>query len=145
MSKSYKQDGLFIVELSDTEWYGLREDERTKAGETFKERALSLGCRSMSIFCLPDPFFPLCDNNKRHRVYECIITAITKPYEIKPLFAAEIAQETWDGMTEADRRQLVRDARDEVNAMAVNSGISGRYVIRTFDGATFKVIEGGKV
>lgn len=143
---SYKQDSLFVVELAEEDWYGIGSERQAKAAVSFKERALSVGCRTLAIFVLPDPLFSMCGNNKRHRVFECIIEAEKGPYTIKPLFVAEIERDRYYALDEGDQRKLIRTTRDAVNAMAVNGGISGRYEIHIVgQGNYMERVERGKV
>lgn len=138
MSKCYRTDTTWILELDDDEWYG--KDHASIIIEAATE-ARKLGCIALAIFSIPDPVFPMNGMSRKHRVhYEKFTGSPERPYNVEARFVATVDAATWASLGDKAQMQLTRRARDDLNRKA--RGVPGRYSIVTSDG---REIERGKV
>lgn len=140
MGKEYVQGKLFILELSEDEWYWKPDEEQATLKELAIRGAEINKCNIATVMVVPDPLFSVCGRDKKHRVFEKSIELRKPVIEIGMLVTATIDVDAWLNASEMARQKMRSAARDEANRYA--RGVSGRYVIVLSDG---RKLEGGRV
>ena len=88
MGTFYRQNRAFIVELAENEWYG--KDTENIINE-YTDMARNRNCDMVAIFVTPDPLFPACGHEKRHRVHSVnIVGSKQKPFMLEVTLKAVV-------------------------------------------------------
>jgi hypothetical protein len=141
----YKQADMWIVELNEDQWYGLDKTDTLTMGARVDAR--NNGCNMAAIFVTPDPVFPMCGQERRHRVYYHDLRSEreqTCGFKVSAVMTAELDTARYENGNERERKRMMQLARDAVNEAA--NGTPGRYVIQYVStGRGLVVLERGKV
>lgn len=131
-----------VVDLAEREWYGANaspDQQRLKS----VEMALASGCESVAIFVTPDPLFPSCGFDTKHRVFaNALVRPKEQPFKVEHTITVTIADGVSENWEPVQRNRFVSDIRDNLNAMAFEKEFTAKYVIMSAQG---KVIERGRV
>lgn len=142
----YKQADMWIVELDERQWYGLNVDQDTIRMEA-RVDARNNTCNMTAIFVTPDPVFPMCGQELRHRVYFHDLRDERERsigFKVNCVMTADLDAIKYENATENERKRMLRIARDALNEAA--NGTPGRYVIQyNSTGRGMIVLERGKV
>ena len=143
MARGYKQSDAWIVELLENEWYSPTLDIQALKAR-YESEARVHNCSVVSVFVTPDPLFPQCGFDSRHRVHFTSFVASEKKklFKIEHTITVTVDNNAIDGREVPYVNTFVSGIRDQLNEMAIEKSISARYVIATGSG---KVLERGRV
>lgn len=141
MGKAYKQNDLWVVEISDADWYakGVNQEALKRA---YLDDARRNKCVLCAVFVTPDAVFPLYGYTARHKVFEHRFPSKHREYNVEVLFTGVIDSEVYSNANVSAQMSIVRKVRDALNMKALTADLSGRYLIKTSDN---KLIEQGRV
>lgn len=143
----YKQADLWVVELNEDQWYGKPQDAQEQIRFAARADARNHECRLIAVFVTPDPLFPMCGEEKRHRVYHHDLNAERqreKGFKVSLVVTSELDTEKYESGNAVTRKKMLDAARDAANEAA--NGTPGRYVIQyTSTARGLVVLERGRV